>query len=76
MNDLWKRSQTHGIRLPAESPLLTTRLLASFLETHCQVSGSSATKAEEGYLRQGHSDVPEKISSWVDGLFHGECQDC
>ena len=43
--------------------VLTERFLAYFLETPCQVCGSSVIKAGEGYLRQGHSDAAEKISS-------------
>ena len=47
--------------------ILTAQFLASFLETRCHVSGSSAIKAGESYMRQSYSDVPEEISSSPEG---------
>ena len=85
--DLWGSTEAQVIRTQTPESevrlswisleILTAQLPASFLETRHQVSGSSAVKAGESYLRQSHSDAPEEISLSPEGSWpHRECQDC
>lgn len=75
--DLWGSTEAQVIRTQTPESevrlswisleILTAQLPASFLETRHQVSGSSAVKAGESYLRQSHSDAPEEISLSPEG---------